>query len=534
MARYLALEWDLHEARVVQARTRGSDVIVEDAYAVDLKGTAEEAAADSTTAAQRLANALASKGFGIIDTLIAVGRASIEMRMLSLPPSPEEDLPDMVAFQAMRQFATIGEDWPLDFIPVETRDDGGHNVLAAAIAPELVKQIEETCKACHLTPERLVLRPFAAASLLRRRTSLDSTSCLMMIDLLTDEADLTVLINGRVSFTRTVRLPAHGDGSAAMLSELRRTIAAAQNQLRGQRVEQVLLFGDGADHATLKSLIESQLSLKVLLADPFDDLSLSRELRDRRPQHPGRFAPLLGMLLDEASGQGQSIDFLHPRKRPVPPNTRRRKLLLGATAGVLLVALLVLFFGRIRSLDNEIATLQQTSKDLETAVEKANLRQSQAAEVDRFEAGDVTWLDELRELSTEFPPAEQAIVTQLSLRAASPGGGELTLQGYASEPSVIADLEQQLRDQRHVVQGDRAVEDQQRSAYRWEYRGTIRIAEAAPQAPPSSTVPTSATVPEGEEPEPEKDRPQRSEGASTKQQDLRATNEATQPQGESS
>ena len=534
MARYLALEWDLHEARVVQARTRGSDVIVEDAYAVDLKGGTEGATTESATAAERLANALASKGVGSTDTLIAVGRASIELRMLSLPPSPEEELPDMVRFQAMRQFATIGEDWPLDFIPVETRDDGGHNVLAAAIAPELVKQIEETCKACHLTPERLVLRPFAAASLLRRRPSLDSTSCLMMVDLLTDEADLTVLINGRVSFTRTVRLPAHGDGSAAMLGELRRTIAAAHNQLRGQRVELVLVFGDGADHATLKSLIESQLSLKVLLADPFDDLSLSRELRDRRPQHPGRFAPLLGMLLDEASGQGQSIDFLHPRKRPVPPNTRRRKLLLGTTAGALLLALLILFFGKIRSLDNEIAALQQTSKNLETGVEKAKLRQSQAAEVGRFEAGDVTWLDELRELSTEFPPAEQAIVTQLSLKAASPGGGELTLQGYASEPSVIADLEQQLRDERHVVEGNLSSEDQQRSAYRWQYSEIIRIAEAVPQPTPSVAVPTSATVPEAEEPEPENDRPQRSAAAPTEQQDLRTTNQAPQPEGESS
>ena len=44
---------------------------------------------------------------------------------------------------------------------------------------------------------------------------------------------------------------------------------AAQNQLGGRRVEEVVIFGDGQHHSTLKSLLEKELQLTVRLIDPF-------------------------------------------------------------------------------------------------------------------------------------------------------------------------------------------------------------------------------------------------------------------------
>ena len=50
-----------------------------------------------------------------------------------------------------------------------------------------------------------------------------------------------------------------------------------------------------------------------------------------RPEHAGRFAPLLGLLVDEVAESPHGIDFLHPRRRPAPPNATRRNVLIGAT-----------------------------------------------------------------------------------------------------------------------------------------------------------------------------------------------------------
>jgi organic hydroperoxide reductase OsmC/OhrA len=55
-----------------------------------------------------------------------------------------------------------------------TSDPSFQSVLAAAITPELLKTIREVCEAAHVTPKHLVLRPFAADSLVTDRLEAES------------------------------------------------------------------------------------------------------------------------------------------------------------------------------------------------------------------------------------------------------------------------------------------------------------------------------------------------------------------------
>ncbi|GAF96051.1 unnamed protein product, partial [marine sediment metagenome] len=210
MSQLLALEWNGSEARVVVAASRGEKVVIEQAFSATLRSepsgkepSGEEAA--EVDVGGRIAAALAARGVGRIDTLVAVGRSSIELRQLSLPPAPEEELPDLVSFQAIREFNELDENWLLDFVPIDEPTDGPRNVLAAAIGPELVAQIERTCQTAGLKPRRLILRPCAAASLLGRQASTGPARPRLLVDLLSDEVDLTVMIDRRVIFVRTAR-----------------------------------------------------------------------------------------------------------------------------------------------------------------------------------------------------------------------------------------------------------------------------------------------------------------------------------------
>jgi len=45
-------------------------------------------------------------------------------------------------------------------------------------------------------------------------------------------------------------------------------------------------------------------------------------LQAKPPQKPERFAPLLGMVLDEGASRRHAIDFLHPRRQAAPPGLR--------------------------------------------------------------------------------------------------------------------------------------------------------------------------------------------------------------------
>src|SRR5206468_4192516 len=156
-------------------------------------------------------------------------------------------------------------------------------------------------------------RPFAAAALLKEQ--LNDGQCRMIVDLLRDDADLTVLIGSQVIFPRTVRLPLTTEADVlgrTLLAEGRRTMIAAQNQLGGRRVEEVIIFGDGVHHLALKQLLEKELQMPVELVDPFERVEWA-DARTARPDFPGTFAPLLGMLHDEAASVSPVVDFLHPR-----------------------------------------------------------------------------------------------------------------------------------------------------------------------------------------------------------------------------
>src|SRR4051812_8311255 len=356
MSRIVALEWDAKEARVVIGRKRASGVAVDQALVVPLPQREEGSTAEPDVGSV-LARALADQGVARCEALVAVGRASIELRFLSTPPVPETELPDVVRFQAVRQFTTLGEDWPLDFVPLGPNADGGMNVLAAAIAPDLLDQIRKACSVASITLSRLVLRPFAAASLVKGQ--LGDGQCRMIVDLLRDEADLTVLIGSQVIFPRTVRLPLTTESDVlarTLLAEGRRTMIAAQNQLGGRRVEEVIIFGDGQHHTTLKQLLEKELALPVQLVDPFERVEWA-EPRVKKPEFPGTFAPLLGMMHDEATAALPVIDFLHPRRKKPPPDRRRQySYAAAAVAAVALLGLGIMQW-QLWTLDRQITEL---------------------------------------------------------------------------------------------------------------------------------------------------------------------------------
>ncbi len=477
MPRLIALEWDVQEARVVIARTRGAGVGIEHALTIPLQAREGGAAADADVGPV-LVKALAEYGVSRTETLVAVGRSSIELKFLSTPPAPPEELPDLVRFQALRQFTSLGDDWPLDFVPLAANADGGNNVLAAAISPDLVAQIRHTAAACNLNLTRLVLRPFAAAALLKEEAA--DGKCRMVVDLLKDDADLTVLIGEQVIFPRTVRLPAGEEAEVlarALLGEGRRTIIAAQNQLGGRRVEEIVIFGDGLHHSAIKQVLEKELSLPVKLADPFDYVEWADGASGRKPEFPGSFAPLLGMLLCEAGEAAQPIDFLHPRKKPAPPNQNRVLIAAGAAIAAILLLGLGAMLWQLRTLDGRIRTLQTQRTAQEKLAKQGAKPRENAARLDKFASADVTWLDELRFLSERFPASGAALVESLNADYDPKlGGGKMVVAGLVDQDGRIRELEGKVRDEGHSISGTGADHDEDAEGnLKWRFKETVTV-----------------------------------------------------------
>ena len=292
----------------------------------------------------------------------------------------------MVRFQAMREFSSLQEDWPLDFVPIDEDPEQTRSVLAAAIAPDQVAQIRKTCETAGLKPRRLVLRACAAASLFGRLQADARMRVRLLVDLLGDEADLTVMIERKVIFLRTARLPSDPledpDGAAVLLSEIRRTMAAVQNQLGGRRVEAIALCGSSPKHVALAGQLAERLSVSAVNFDPYAGLTLEGQLQQAPPEHPGRFAPLLGMLLDELSQTPPAVDFLHPRRRPEPPSRRRTLAIAGTAAAVFLGVCFLIGWWRYGVLQTEYDRLNGQLTELKKETDKLGRTERLVADIE--------------------------------------------------------------------------------------------------------------------------------------------------------
>jgi len=478
MPRLLALEWKDDEARVVVAASRGGRVAFEHAFVVDLRAEPSEGEGAEVDVGQRIAAALAARHLGRAAALVAVGRSAVELRHLSLPPAPDDELPELVRFQAMREFNALGEDWPLDFLQLDEHPEQARSVLAAAIKPERVEAMRAVCQSAGLKPARMVLRPCAAASLVGRQRPAEAGQVRLLVDLLGDEADLTVLIGDRTVFLRRARLrgdPLTASAAAEVLaSETRRTIMAAQNQLGVHEVDTIVLFGAGPEHAALADSIREQLPAPLELFDPFEGLRREGDLRRALPDGPSRFAPLLGMLRDELEGTPQALDFLHPRRRPEPPS--RRNIYAAAGLAAALVVLLLLGYGWFQSssLKADVAELTGKSKDLDALVERATRINDAVEAIEAWRDQDVVWLDELRWLSENLPEAEDAMLTKLTLSVGA-GRGKIVVEGRAKSPEAAVRVDRRLRDASHRLDPDMKRRDESKKPYPVLFKNSLLL-----------------------------------------------------------
>lgn len=478
MARLLALEWDQREARIAVAVGRGDAVVLEQAFRVALPQRAGDDADAPARVGAAVAAALAREAVRGGEALVALGRASIELRRLTLPPAPDDELIPLVRWQALREFHAIDESWTVDFLPLADEPGGPRNVLAAAVAPELLATVDATCREAGLKPKRLALRPCAAASLFLRHPDSGRHRVRLLVDVLPEEADLTVLVGDGVVFLRTARLPAAGadeaESARALVGEVRRTLAAAQNQLGGQRIEAVYVCGRGPSADALVERLAGELTIPVEGFDPLSVVRLGPKLLDELPAEAGRFAPLVGLLVDELAGQPPAIDFLNPR-RPAPPPDRRPLYALAGVAAMLLVAAIGGFiWQRVSSLDRELDRLAAESRSFDPLLADVAALEQQTAELRAWQRRDTDWLAELARTSAKLPSNQDVVLSSVRGSAAE-AGGQLSLEGRVRESGTVDRLEAALRDERHAVEGRGRAQDPKADRYRWQFRSTILV-----------------------------------------------------------
>ena len=237
--------------------------------------------------------------------------------------------------------------------------------------------------------------------------------------------------------------------------------------------------------------IGTNLGVPATLFDPFGGLHLGGGLRDALPEHPGRFAPLLGMLVAELEQTGHAIDFLHPRRPPVPPSKRRLYAAVGIAAGVLLFAWLA--YGQLNRylLASDLRALERRLEDRKKDADSAKKHAVAVGRIEEWRYSDLPWLDVLQKVSVEFPAAKEAMANAVTFvsKTAKPDQrgeikgprGEITVDALVDTPERITAVQKKIDEHYRASVSDEGA-DSQWPYYSRKFRLAVTIDRALPAA----------------------------------------------------
>jgi Tfp pilus assembly PilM family ATPase len=502
MPRILAIDWDRHEVRGLLVLTGPTGISVAGAWAAPL-ATSDPAGLSAKQIGGRLAAAMTEPVAGKVTTIVGSGRDQVQMKLLSLPPAPADELPDIVRFQAEREFTALGDDAALDFIPLAGDAQTPHQVLAVALSPAGMTEVRELCQALGVEPDRIVLRVCAAGAAVHRAGIAGTGKVALIVNPLIDEADLAVQSGEQVLLMRTVRLPDPTQADArqrALVGEIRRTLAAARQQLTDRQVDLIVLCGNAAAPDQASGLVE-ELETPVVMFDAAESAPAGITLHSVPSESLARFAAVLGMALTEADRRAPIVDFANVRRRVEPQRFGRNQILAAAAAAIVVLGLAANMWRQSANAASELAEARNEIQSLQASKTRYDKVTANATAIENWLATDVNWLDELEQFgrrvrpqpfsAKDYPVNEDVVVTQLSmlrppgLPGVSSVGGRMDLSAVAKSPAAVEGLEKRLVDERHVVRPGIGGTDNSLSGYNWAFGLQVEVlpaddAEASP------------------------------------------------------
>jgi hypothetical protein len=185
------------------------------------------------------------------------------------------------------------------------------------------------------------------------------------------------------------------------------------------------------------------------------------------------------MILDEVRGGTHAIDFLNPRQEPKPPN--RNRLYAGIAAAVLVVASAGGFYvwDRIETVKEENSVVYAEMRELEKLVQSGKTKERMVTAVREWQAADICWLDELRDLALRLPSSRDMVLHKMTLAPARGGGGSVSYFGQVRDPSIVLRMENAVRDSFHAIESRRVQERQGEKDYTWRFETSMTVARRA-------------------------------------------------------
>ena len=400
----IALELEDNRIFAAVARVSGRRVQIQNLFSFEIEGS-DKNVGDQLK--EQLAKHRISRG----DAIVVVSRGSAEVRLVDVPPAPDNELPDIVRFIARNEFASLNDNWMLDFVRLSGDGASTGHVLAAGVSPEMSNQIKSIAEHAGLRLKHVVLRPFAAVDFVRDRIRDDLVH--LLIDFNHHQVDLTIVDGAKVVATRTIRLTSSGAATDKLVPEIRRTIASSSKALAGKTVNEVVLFGSADDHNHLAEKLQARLEADVQIVDPLKHANVSGKVDC---DDPSRYIALMGALQSQSRRQKPEIDFLNPKKMETNKGDYSKYLLYGGLAVAGLLMLASVGWWSLRNQQQQIDEMRgnlvaiQDQNNGNAGMPSVEKTLAEVGKVDQWYVESVNWHEQLLDYSNLSLTADDTIV----------------------------------------------------------------------------------------------------------------------------
>lgn len=516
---FTAVDFDRQQIRLVFAEHRGTYTRIRKIETIDLPEGIDPA--DPQAVGELLGKALrrtSKRGGGLV---MGVPRGRVVLQPLRLPPVANQDeLPDMVRFQVEKELAFQPDEAVIDFA-IEAHYDSdaakgaeeGVQILVAAVKRPVVEHYVKIAQAARMKLLALSLRPYADTACLNaclakpssgksvsEKTSPEPSdeslapgqgepvagSCLALVHVGAEEAEINVILDGALAFSRSMGIkplhapsaPANGAAEAvphagatgpaslkspvappaaspspapaaplltgstddpvdAVVNEFTRTLKSYQAVQRERKLERVLVAGGTGSEAGVARGLQARLNIPASLFDPAEALSL----KAAGLQTPA-FTAALGLALGYKRPTILPFDFLNPKRTPVKRDYARiRRIAIGSGLAAAVMVTVLAGMVSIAKKQARVAALEKRIAALTVDNTRVVSLTKRVRAIEGWGSGP-RWIDQFAQFSAIFPTAPELYITGLRINS----DGSIGFAVKARSEAVLTELGRRLRE----------------------------------------------------------------------------------------
>ena len=431
------VEWDGRQVRVGLLRRRRLPELL-------VAGQASVEAGDWASEAARAIRLLAGEQ-PIAGLTLVLGRAVTAVHEVTVPSAPDEELPGMVRFQAIRDLGVPPEKAHLDYCLIAPGQDATQTALVVSVDDELWQRAEDLARRVDTTLQHVYFRPLLTARLgLAASRGLVAEPTMLVVQPLSDGCECVVMHDGWPVLVRGVRLGSAGQEDELLQRECRRMLVVAEQRVGAATV--ALVYPGPAAISDRLSAVAQRLGMPVFSFEPFAGARLATEVEQTVAAAPGEWAALAAVLRGQASG---TVDLAQPKL----PEQRRRLpsrpvVIGGSVAAAAFLVLAAWSQWNVRTLDAQIELYRAQERQLDRFLRSADPFMKKYRAVADWVGTDAdeqrTVLDLVGKLSEEFPDTSELYLQSLTLRRTEKGEFTMVVEGYAKSPQAVAEFHARL------------------------------------------------------------------------------------------